>query len=152
VVDEPSPGFAAKVDRLFKTIRTPQGKEYTPEHVAEWLRANGGPSVSASYLYSLRRGSRSNPTKAQMEALARFFGVPPAYFFDEEHGQRMSEELELLAALRDADVREVALRTSELHGDARRSVAAIVREMGWARRTRAREREAGERSGEDADS
>lgn len=126
-------GFAAKVNRLFRTIRSPEGKEYTPEHVASWLRANGGPSVSASYLYALRRGGRDNPTKAQIEALARFFGVQPAYFFDEELGRRMDEELELLAALRDADVRDVALRTSELHSDARRSVAAIVREMGWAR-------------------
>lgn len=125
--------FAVKVNRLFQTIRSPEGKEYTPEHVAAWLRANGGPSVSASYLYALRRGGRDNPTKAQIEALARFFGVQPAYFFDEELGRRMDEQLELLAALRDADVRDVALRTAQLHGDARRSIAAIVREMGWAR-------------------
>ena len=131
---EPDRSFTDKLNRLFRTIKPSSGREYTPEYVADWLRSNGGPSVSASYVYLLRRGQRTNPTKMHIEGLARFFEITPAYFFDEDLGARISEELDLLAALRDSDVRYVAMRTSELTDDARRSIASILREMDWARR------------------
>src|SRR4051795_2991213 len=106
--------LAAKVDHLFRTVRPRGGGEYSFEDVAEAIRAKGGPTISATYLWQLRKGKRDNPTKRHLEALAGFFGVPPAYFFDDEVTARIDAELELLAALRDASVRRVALRAAGL--------------------------------------
>ena len=106
--------LAGKVDRLFRTVRPSGRGEYTYQEVAEALRERGGPTISATYVWQLRKGIRDNPTKKHLEALADFFGVPPAYFFDDEAAARIQAELSLLAALRDASVRNVALRARGL--------------------------------------
>ncbi|GAB3897852.1 helix-turn-helix domain-containing protein [Kibdelosporangium lantanae] len=110
----PPGSLAAKVDRLFRTVHPRTGREYSFEEVAEAIRESGGPTISATYLWQLRKGLRDNPTKRHLEALAKFFGVPPAYFFDDEAAERIDAELALVAALRDASVRQIALRTAGL--------------------------------------
>lgn len=106
----PARTLADKIDRLFRTIH-PRGRgEYTYEEVADAIRQRGGPTISPSYIWLLRNGTRDNPTKKHLEALADFFGVPPAYFFEDEAAQRIDAELDLLLALRDTSVRHVALR------------------------------------------
>jgi transcriptional regulator with XRE-family HTH domain len=108
------PTLAAKLERLFRSIH-PRGRgEYTFEEVADALRRRGGPTISATYVWQLRKGLRDNPTKKHLEALAEFFGVSPAYFFDDAVAARIDAELELLAALRDAGVRQLALRAHGL--------------------------------------
>ena len=120
--DYPSLTFADKLDRLFRTIR-PQGRdEFTPDEVSSAVAKRGGPTISSTYIYMLRRGQRDNPTKKHLEALADFFGVPPAYFFDDETAARVNAELDLLVALRDTSVREIALRATGLSS---RSLATI---------------------------
>jgi len=114
--------LAEKIDRLFKAVHPADG-EYTHEEVATAIRAAGGPTVSSTYLWQLRKGLRDNPTMRHLEALSDFFGVPPAYFFDDELSARIDAELTLLASLRDARVRQVALRTSGLSAE---SIGAIV--------------------------
>lgn len=106
--------LARKIDHLFRTIHPGGRGEYSFEEVAEAIRQQGGPTISATYLWQLRRGLRDNPTKKHIEALADFFGVPPAYFFDDDAMARVDAELELLTALRDGGVRQVALRASGL--------------------------------------
>ncbi|MFI6250697.1 hypothetical protein [Streptomyces sp. NPDC051016] len=39
---------------------------------------------------------RDNPTKRHLEALAQYFDVPVAYFFDDDQGAAIARELELL--------------------------------------------------------
>lgn len=106
--------LANKLDHLFRTIHPADRGEFSFEEVAEAIRARGGPTISATYLWQLRRGLRDNPTKKHLEALAGFFGVSPAYFFDEAAAERIEEELGMLAALRDASVRQMALRATGL--------------------------------------
>ena len=43
-----------------------------------------------------------------LEGSAKFFGVPPAYFFDDADAEKIDAHLAVLAAMRDADVRMVA--------------------------------------------
>lgn len=112
---------AEKLEHLFHAVPGPHG-EYSLEEVAAGIRGQGGPTISASYIWQLRKGVKDNPTKKHMEALAEFFGVPAAYFFDDEAAARIEAELSMLAALRDAGVRRVALRASGLSP---RSLAAI---------------------------
>lgn len=119
--------LAQKVDHLFRTAKPPNGKdEYTHEQVAAALREAGGPTISATYVWQLRKGIRDNPTKAHLEALAAFFGVAPSYFFDEESAERIEAELDLLAAMRDPAVRSIALRVSDLSTGSIRAILGMV--------------------------
>jgi transcriptional regulator with XRE-family HTH domain len=72
------------------------------------------------------RGLRDNPTKKHLEALARFFGVPAAYFFDDEAAAAVSAELELVNALEDVGVKQVALRAAGLSEKSLGSIAAMI--------------------------
>jgi transcriptional regulator with XRE-family HTH domain len=115
--------LAARVDHLFRTIKPRGAREYSFEEVAEAIRTRGGPTISATYIWQLRRGLRNNPTMKHVEALAGFFGVPPAYFFDDDTTHRIDAELALLTAVRDSSVRQIALRASGLSA---KSLVAIT--------------------------
>jgi transcriptional regulator with XRE-family HTH domain len=118
--------LADKLDRLFRTVRPRDGGEFTFEEVAEGIRRRGGPTVSATYVWQLRKGLRDNPTKKHLEALADFFGVAPSYFFDDGAAVRIDRELQLLAALRDAGVRQLALRARGLSPESLTTIASMI--------------------------
>jgi transcriptional regulator with XRE-family HTH domain len=118
--------LAAKVDHLFSTVRPRSGDEYSFEEVAAAIRAKGGPTISATYLWQLRKGVRDNPTKRHLEVLAEFFGVPAAYFFDDVEAGRINAELGLLSALRDAPVRRIAMRANGLSPKSLGAIAEMV--------------------------
>ncbi|MEA5366724.1 helix-turn-helix domain-containing protein [Amycolatopsis sp., V23-08] len=118
--------LAAKLDHLFGVVRPAGGDEYSFEQVADAIRARGGPTISATYLWQLRKGLRDNPTKRHLEALAGFFGVPAAYFFDESEAERIDAELTLLSALREAPVRQIALRARGLSPKSLETISDMV--------------------------
>lgn len=118
--------LAEKLDRLFGADHARGGREYTYREVADAIQARGGPTISVGYLWQLRKGLKDNPTKKQLEALADFFGVSPAYFFDDEQARRIDAELELLVALRDAGVRHVAFRASGLSTESLRRITELI--------------------------
>lgn len=65
---------------------------------------------SPAYLYLLRKGQRDNPTKRHLELLARFFGMPVSYFFDDDEASaRLAAEVVQVAALGDEHVRQLAV-------------------------------------------
>jgi len=120
------PTLAAKLERLFRTVR-PRGKaEHSCEDVATALRAAGGPTISGTYVWQLRKGLRDNPTKHHLEALAAFFGVSPAYFLDDGAADRIDAELDLLVALRDAPVRQIALRSIGLSPESLSTITEVI--------------------------
>ncbi|MDQ7910949.1 XRE family transcriptional regulator [Phytohabitans sp. ZYX-F-186] len=102
--------LADKINQLFRTIHPRDRGPYSNEEVASAIR-DGGESMSATYLWMLRRGERTNPTMRHLQALAGFFGVAPAYFFDEAVTRRTDRDLELLSSLRQLGAKRVALRT-----------------------------------------
>ena len=118
--------LAAKIDALFRVVRREDREAYTHEEVARACREATGESFSATYLWQLRTGRRDNPTKRHLEALAQFFQIPVAYFFDDEQGARISAELELLGALRDAGVRSVALRAVNLSPEGMGTISDMI--------------------------
>lgn len=118
--------LAQKIDHLFSAVHPP-GRQYTHEEIATAIRESGGPTISGPYLWQLRKGIRDNPTKRHLEALSAFFGVPVAYFFDDVMTERIDAQLELISALRDGEVRDIALRTADLSPQARHMVADLVR-------------------------
>jgi len=120
--------LADKLGELFRTVH-PRGKEHTYEHVATTIRDGGGPTVSATYIWQLRKGLRDNPTKHHMQALADFFGVPPAYFFDDEVEERVRAQMQLLATLRDRGVRQVATRAAGLSPRGLHAVEEMIKQI-----------------------
>jgi transcriptional regulator with XRE-family HTH domain len=120
--------LAERLDTLFKTVQ-PLRREFTYEEVARGCTEVGQGTFSKTYVWQLRTGQRDNPTKRHMEALAAFFGVPPTYFFDDEVTDRVDSQLALATALRDAGVRDAALRIMSLDGTSRQSVVRIIQEI-----------------------
>jgi transcriptional regulator with XRE-family HTH domain len=117
--------FTAKLNRLFDTIASPDGSPYTNDEVATAI-TESGTSISGSYIWMLRKGQRDNPTLRHIEALARFFGIPVSYFFDDELGREVERDLKLLAALKDAQVRKIALRSADLNERSLHIVTDII--------------------------
>lgn len=110
----PASSLARKLNRLFETIHPAGRGPYSPEEVAKAIAGQDAGGVSPAYIYLLRKGQRDNPTKRHLELLANFFGVPPAYFFDDAASQRIEDELQVVAALRDGDIRRLAAQASGL--------------------------------------
>lgn len=129
--DQGKPGQSAlayRLNRLFETVHPPGRGPYSNEEVAREIRAEGG-DISRAYLSYLRNGDRDNPTLQHLEALARFFGVPAAYFFDDDVATETDAQLEIVAAMRDVGVRSVALRVAGLSPKGLLAVSAMIEEV-----------------------
>ena len=94
-----SGSFADRLNHLFATITPSPGREYTNEQVAEAIRAIGV-QISQSYIWQLRKAKKDNPTLRHVQALANFFGVPAAYFFEDDTTDRVNQQLADLTAER----------------------------------------------------
>ncbi|MFH9422252.1 XRE family transcriptional regulator [Streptomyces sp. NPDC017529] len=128
--------LAGKVDKLFTTIRA-NGREYTYEEVARGCSELSGGTFSKTYVWQLRTGQRTNPTKRHLEALAAFFRVPVAYFFDDDTADRVDSQLALASAMGNAEVRDIALRAMSMDDSGRKSLARIIREVSMLHSTTA---------------
>jgi transcriptional regulator with XRE-family HTH domain len=113
MADKPYPArglLADRLDHLFRTVHPKDRGPYTPAEVAEAInKAAGEKVISSTYVWQLRTGRRGNPTQRHLSALAAFFGVSPMYFFDDTEADRDAIPAELTAALKDGEVREMAL-------------------------------------------
>ncbi|MBF6332434.1 helix-turn-helix domain-containing protein [Nocardia transvalensis] len=125
--------FAEKLNNLFATVTSAEGREYSNEHVASAITADGVP-ISQSYIWQLRKGIKDNPTLKHVQALADSFGVPPAYFFDEavtdQVGQRLAElkaeQQRLTEIAESSEAQMMALRAGELSRKRRRQVMDLL--------------------------
>jgi ESX-1-secreted protein regulator len=122
--------FGDRLNHLFEVVR-PAGRPrpYSNPEVARAISEQGEVLISPQYLWALRNGTRDNPTLKQIDALAAFFGVPPAYFLSAESAVRIDEQLALLVAARDADLREIMQRSTGLSGPDRQAVLHIIRSL-----------------------
>jgi len=103
--------LAEKLNRLFDTVYPAgRGTPYSNKEVAGAIRASGG-SISDVYIWQLRTGRRDNPTRDHLAALANFFGVSPAYFFDESAAAQTAADLETLDRFRRLRPEQVSLRS-----------------------------------------
>ena len=118
--------IAGKLDRLFRTTGGPE-----PSHmaVAEAIRDGQGVPISHTYIWQLRTGRRDNPTVQHLTALAGSFGVPVAYFLDDELAARVDSQLELLRSLRAAGVTEIALRAADVSPRGREAISEAIRQV-----------------------
>ena len=97
------------IDRAHPAGRGP----YTNNEVADLIEKTTGEQISYTQIWKLRNGQAQNPQMRLIEAMARTFGVPAAFFFpefDEKQAGLLQEQVELLAIIRDARVDTVQLR------------------------------------------
>ncbi|MFC7533392.1 helix-turn-helix domain-containing protein [Actinoplanes sp. GCM10030250] len=118
--------LAGKLDRLFRATDRPEPSYMA---VAEAIRAAQGVPISHTYIWQLRTGRRDNPTVQHLTALATYFGVPVAFFLDDETTARVDGQLELLRTLRDAGVTEMALRAADVSPDGRAAISELIRQV-----------------------
>lgn len=97
--------LAAKLARLFAVHRL------VPRQVAEAINTEHGERmISKQYLYQLLNGEKTNPTWKHLELLASYFQVSTEYFRDTDESRRLAEQYELLAAVQQGEITELAAR------------------------------------------
>lgn len=115
--------LADRLEYLFSHVQ-PLRRRHTLQEVVDGIREDGGAgdtTLSVGRLSMLVNGKVPNPTIGTLRSLARFFGVPTAYFVDDDVAAQTMAQLALLNAIRANDVQAVALRaaavaTSSAHG------------------------------------
>ncbi|MFJ5532615.1 XRE family transcriptional regulator [Streptomyces sp. NPDC093261] len=121
--------LAERLDSLFRSSR-PEGRPWTNDEVAARLKeANPKLRVSGAYLSALRNGKRERPSHELLMALAQFFGVQYAYFFDQTYADQALAQLALLDELHQAGVRSIALRAAGLPPESLNAVMSVLDEI-----------------------
>lgn len=117
------------IDRAHPAGRGP----FSNNEIAALIKDATGEEVSYTTIWKLRNGQAQNPQKRLIEALAKTFGVPPAFFFDDydEQAGMLKEQVELLALVRDARISSAQLRAIlELSPEARQAIVSLVEATG----------------------
>ena len=118
--------LSIKLNKLFDTMRKPSDPPLSNAAAAEAITRKTGVSISSAYLWQLRTGVKTNPTVTHLRAIAQFFGVAPSYLVDPGIDPEIDAQLNLLQAMRDAGVRDLAMRASGLTPQALNSLRAMV--------------------------
>jgi transcriptional regulator with XRE-family HTH domain len=118
--------LAARLNKLFEVMRRPNSPPLSNAAAAAAITSQTGVSISPAYLWQLRNGVKDNPTVQHLRAVAEFFGVPVSYLIDRDPNPQVEAQLNLLQALRDSGVRDLAMRASGLTPKALNSVALIL--------------------------
>lgn len=118
--------LAAKLNRLFEVMAKPSAQPLSNATAAAAISKQTGVSISPTYLWQLRAGQKTNPTVQHLRAIAAYFGVPASYLIDPDTDSKIEKQLELLQALRDRGVRDLAMRASGLTPETISSLAAMI--------------------------
>jgi transcriptional regulator with XRE-family HTH domain len=134
--------LAEKVEWLIDRAHPAGRGQYSNADVVTLIEKATGEQFSHTTIWKLRNGQAANPQMRLIDALARTFGVPPAFFFDnydQHQAGLLAEQVELLTLIRDTGVTSAQLRSLlELSPEALQAVADLIKHTsGDARRGRA---------------
>jgi transcriptional regulator with XRE-family HTH domain len=122
--------LADKVNWLIDRAHPPGRGPYSLQELCDLIERATGEKVSYTTIWKLRNGQSQNPQKRLIEALARTFGVPPAFFFDDYDPQALGllrDQVEMLALIRDSGITAIQLRAlATLPEDARQAVVSLI--------------------------
>ncbi|MCC3268316.1 hypothetical protein MUG94_14450 [Arthrobacter gengyunqii] len=121
--------LARKIDLLLDVVQTSEGKPFEFHDIQSAL-AEKGIKLSRTRWHHMKSGDATVRQPAEViTGLAEFFQINPSYLLeaDGEVPERIQSELELLAAMRRAKVREFATRTlSEVDSQTLDAIAALL--------------------------
>jgi transcriptional regulator with XRE-family HTH domain len=118
--------LARKIVHLIATVYPDERTRPGFAKLSEKIRESTGSTISSTYLWELATGKKHNLTQGTLATLAKFFGVPGEYFFDDEVAARVDSQLELALALRNHKVRSIALRSEGLSDETLDSILAML--------------------------
>lgn len=128
--------LAEKVSWLIETAHPADRGPYSISEVCFLIHKATGEQVSHTTIWKLANGQSQNPSKRLIELLAKTFGVPPAFFFDdydEEQLGLLKEQVELLTLIRDAKITSAELRALlGLNAEGRNAVANAIQRTAHA--------------------
>jgi transcriptional regulator with XRE-family HTH domain len=128
--DPPLRTLADKVNWLIDHAHPAGRGPYTNAELAELVEKVTGEQFSHTTIWKLRNGQAANPQMRLLQALAKTFGVPPAFFFDDYDPAQaglLAEQVELLALIRDSGITATDVRAlAELSPAARRAIADLI--------------------------
>jgi transcriptional regulator with XRE-family HTH domain len=129
--DQPASTLAEKVEWLVSHAHPAGRGPYSNTEITALIEKATGQQFSHTTIWKLRNGQAANPQMRLIEALARTFGVPPAFFFDdydEKQAGLLREHAELLALIRDTSVTAPQLRTLlQLSPDALQAITDLIK-------------------------
>ncbi|MGW3183229.1 helix-turn-helix domain-containing protein [Kitasatospora sp. NPDC001119] len=102
------PQIAARLNYLFEHRHPRTRGPYSVAEVA------AGTDVGESTIKQLRRGTKANPTINTLRTISSFFDIPPTYWVSDEDPAKMFAQRDLAAAMRDAGIQSIALRSQGL--------------------------------------
>ena len=124
--------IARRLNELWATRPTrDDGRPSSLRDVASAINEQAGRSLlSAQNLSALLTGTRTEPSFAILEAVARYFGVTPAFFIaDDETASQTLTELNQLRALRESGVLHLALCAAELSPRNLATITELVEQL-----------------------
>ena len=128
--DRPLRTLADKVNWLIDRAHPAGRGPYSNAEVSALIEKVTGEEFSHTTIWKLRNGQAANPQMRLISALARTFGVPPAFFFDDyddEQAGLLLDQVELLTLMRDSGVTSAQLRAlAALTPGARQAVADLI--------------------------
>jgi transcriptional regulator with XRE-family HTH domain len=138
--DQPLRTLADKVNWLIDQAHPAGRGPYSNAEIAALVQRVTGEEYSHTTIWKLRNGQAANPQMRLISALAKTFGVPPAFFFDDYDTTQVDElrgQVELLALMRDAGVTSAQLRAlATLTPAARQAVADLIEHTARSERTK----------------
>jgi transcriptional regulator with XRE-family HTH domain len=134
-----SEGLANTLTQLFELFPNPETKRpYTFEEAADHINRRAAElpederrtrTISSTYVWQLTRGKRNNPTVGHLGSLADLFGISLSQLIDAigaDDNAQAREDLQLIAAIRQAGVLEIMHRVRGLPEDSRRTLLAVL--------------------------
>jgi transcriptional regulator with XRE-family HTH domain len=122
--------LADKVNWLIGRAHPAGRGPYSNAEVSALIEKVTGEQFSHTTIWKLRNGQAANPQMRLVQALARTFGVPPAFFFDDyddEQAAQLMDQVELLTLMRDSGVTSAQLRAlAGLTPAARQAVVDLI--------------------------
>lgn len=106
--------LADKVNWLIDQAHPAGRGPYSNAEIVALIEKATGEQFSHTTIWKLRNGQATNPQMRLIEALARTFGVPPAFFFpdyDQAQLGLLRDQVELLALIRDTGVTAAQIRS-----------------------------------------
>lgn len=119
--------FTENLRWLFEHVPGPDGQRITTERLVELVRQQD-PDVrmSISYAAALRRGAKANPSASVVDAVARAFAVPTAFFFDADLRGAIQRGVLGLTDARDQAVLRLQRRIETLNEEQLMQLMALI--------------------------